>query len=99
MHDAVELVALADLSGHALGQGVEVLFVLHVEFDQRSLLRQPVGDALDQPQPVESGQHQLRTLFLGHLGDVKRDRRVGDDPADQDPFTFEQSCHFRPSIV
>jgi hypothetical protein len=74
-----------------------MLLVLHVEFDQRGLLRQPIRDALDQPQPVESGQHQLGALLLGHPRDVKRDRRVGDDPADQDPFAFQQSCHIRPS--
>ena len=73
-----------------------MFLVLHVELDQRGLCRQPVGDALDQPQPVESGQHQFGALLLGHPGDVERDRRVGDDPGDQDPFTFEQSCHIRP---
>ena len=59
MHHAVELVALADLSGYPVGEGVQVLLVLHIELDQRRLLRQPVGDALNQPQPVEAGQHQL----------------------------------------
>jgi hypothetical protein len=72
-----------------------VFLVLHIEFDQWGLFRQPVGDALNQPQPVESGQHQLRPGFLRHLRDVKRDGRVGDDPGDQDPFAVEQS-HIRP---
>ena len=98
MHHAVELVALTDHVGHPVRQSLQVLLVLHVEFDQRGLLRQPVGDALDQPQPVESGQHQFGALLLGHPGDVKRDRRVGDDPGDQDPFAFEQSCHVRPCV-
>jgi hypothetical protein len=96
VHHAVELVALTDLGGDPVGEGAQVLLVLHVEFDQRGLLRQPVGDALDQAQPVEPGQHQLRPRFLGRLGDVKRDRRVGDDPGDQNPFAVEQSCHVRP---
>jgi hypothetical protein len=38
---------------------LEVLLVLHVEFEQRRLLRQPVGDALDELHPVEPGEHQL----------------------------------------
>ena len=72
---------------------VEVLLVLHVELEQRRLLRQPVGDALDQLHPVEAGEHQLGARFLRDLGDVERDRRVGDDPRDEDAFAFEQSCH------
>lgn len=73
--------------------------VLHVEFEQRGLCRQPVGDALNQPQPVEPGEHQLGALLLGYPCDVKRDRRVGDDSANQNPFAVQQSCHVRPCVV
>ena len=93
VHDAVELVALADHLGHPVGERAEVLLVLHVEFQQRRRVRQAVGDALDQPQPVEAGQHQLRALLLGHARDVKGDRRVGDDPGNQDALAFEKPCH------
>ena len=72
---------------------VEVLLVLHVELEQRRLLGQPVGDALDQPHPVETGEHQFGAGLLGDLGDVERDRRVGDDPRDEDALAFEKSCH------
>ena len=95
VHDAVEFVALPDHLGDAVGQRVEVLLILDVELEQRRLLRQPVGDALDQPHPVETGEHQLGAGFLRDFRDVERDRRVGDDPRDQDAFAFEQSCHVR----
>jgi hypothetical protein len=93
VHHTVEPVAFADHVGHAVGQCREVLFVLHVEFQQRRLFRQPVGDALNQLHPVETGQHQLGAGLLGDLGDVERDRRVGDDPRDEDAFAVEQTCH------
>ena len=95
VHDAVELVALADDLGDAVGQRVEVLLILDIQLEQRRLLRQPVGDALNQLHPVESGEHQLGTGLLRNLRDVERDRRVGDDPRDQDAFAFEQSSHIR----
>ena len=74
---------------------VEVLLVLHVELEQRRLLRQPVGDALDQLHPVETGEHQFRTGLLRDLGDVECDRRVRDDPRDEDPLAFENACHIQ----
>lgn len=95
----VELVARPDRLGHPAGQAGQVLLVLHVEFEQRGLCRQPVGDALNQPQPVEPGEHQLGALLLGYPCDVKRDRRVGDDSANQNPFAVQQSCHVRPCVV
>jgi len=53
MDHAVELVALADHFRDPLGEAGQVLLVLHVKLEQWGLLRQPVRDALDQPQPVE----------------------------------------------
>ena len=47
-----------------------MLLVLHVEFDQGGFFRQPIGDALNQPQPVKPGQHEQGTRFLGDPGDV-----------------------------
>ena len=71
----------------------QVLLVLHVELQQRRRLGQPVGDALDQPHPVEPGQHQLGARLLRDLRDVERDRRVGDDPRDEDALALEKPCH------
>ena len=96
VHHAVELVAAPMTSGDPAGQRVEMLVVLHVEFQQRRRVRQPVGDALDQLHPVEPGEHQLGARLLGHLRDVERDRGVGDDPRDEDPLTFQKPCHCRP---
>ncbi len=78
-----------------LASVLEMLVVLHVQFQQGRGLRQPVGDALNQAQSVEPGEHEFRALFLGHPRDVERNRRVRDDPRDQDAFAFEQSCHVR----
>ena len=61
-------------------------------------VRQPVGDALDQLHPVESGEHQLGARLLRHLRDVERDRGVGDDPRDEDPLTFQKPCHVSPNL-
>lgn len=93
VHDAVELVARADHLGDTLTERGQVLLVLHVELQQRCRVGQPVGDALDELHPVEAGEHQLGALLLGDLRDVERDGRVGDDPGDQDPLAFEQTCH------
>jgi hypothetical protein len=68
-----------------------VLLVLHVELQQGR--RVPVGDALNELHPVESGEHQLRARLLRDLRDVKRDRRVGDDAGDEDPLALENACH------
>ena len=73
----------------------QVLLVLHVEFQQRRRVGQPVGDALDQPHPVEAGEHQFGAGLLRDLGDVERDRRIGDDPRDENALTFEKPCHIQ----
>ena len=52
-----------------------------------------VEDALDEPHPVEARANHLGAGLLGDLGDVERDRAVGDDPRDEDPLTFEKSSH------
>ncbi len=94
VHHAVELVAVADHLGDAVGERAQVLLVLHVELEQRRLLREPVGDPLDQPHPVEPGEYQLGARLLGDLGDVEPDRGVGDDPRDEDPLAL-QKCHVK----
>lgn len=73
MDDAIEAFGcdLTDL----VGEPGEVLGVLHVQFDRgRYRLRQPLRDAVDQPEPVESGDDHLRALFLRDLRGVECDR-------------------------
>ena len=78
---------------HPVGQRVQVLLVLHVELDHRRRLRQPLGDPLDEAHPAEAGQHDGGALFLGDLGRVERDRRVGDHTGDEQALTLEQTGH------
>ncbi|SKW65953.1 Uncharacterised protein [Mycobacteroides abscessus subsp. massiliense] len=53
-----------------------MLLILHVELQQRRGLGQALGDALDETQPVESGEHQLCAL-------------IGDDARHQDPLALK----------
>ena len=89
VHHAVQLVALSDHLGDTVGKAVQVLLILHIELQQRRGLGQALSDALDETQPVESGEHQLCTLLLRDLRDVERDRRIGDDARHQDPLALK----------
>ena len=76
----------------AIGQGVEVLAVRHVELDQRRGLRQPAGDRRrDLHLPPERRQDDVRALLLGQPGHVEGDRGVREDPGDQQRPAVEQT--------
>jgi len=65
-----------------------MILVLYVELQQRGRVGKSIGDAPDELHPVETGQHQLRACLLRHLRDMERDRRVGDDPRDEDALAL-----------
>ena len=98
VHHPVEFVARADHLGDPVGEAGQVLVVLHVEFEQRCRLREPVHDPFDQIHSLEPGAHDLSARFLSDPGDVKRNRRIGDDPRDEDALSFEKPCHISPFL-
>ena len=97
-------VPVVDEHGHLLGTITVDDVIDAVVREQTEDLHKLGGlEALDEPYTqigfatmIKKRAGWLCALFLGDARDVERDRRVGDDPGDQDALAFEKPCHISP---
>jgi hypothetical protein len=77
---------------HLVGEAGEVALVGDVELEHRRLLRQPLGDALGDPErPAEVGDQHRGALLLRDPRRGEADRAVHRHAGDEDALAVEDS--------
>src|SRR5690606_33719456 len=80
-----------DVLGDPVGEGVEVLVVGDVQFENRRGFGQPLSDPLHEREPTVSREDHGGPLLLAQPCHVEGGGGGGQDAGDQDAFAFENS--------